>query len=166
MIAGFESRLAALEQVQTQLSLHRPPAAPPPDESAPANRTAVSAPIRLSAARLITGSEHPVRAFDSASEFRDAIWTGLQALGLKKSAAQIFATEIAAASLAGQTVFFKGGFAADTARACARAAAGPNSFRIIAACCARATTGHAAAAPPSSQMNSRRFNRSNCIRCP
>jgi hypothetical protein len=31
-------------------------------------------------------------------------------------------------------------------------------------CCARAASGHVAAAPPSSVMNSRRFNRSNCIR--
>jgi hypothetical protein len=33
-------------------------------------------------------------------------------------------------------------------------------------CCARAASGHATAAPPSSVMNSRLFNRSNCIRCP
>src|SRR5262249_31735563 len=33
-------------------------------------------------------------------------------------------------------------------------------------CCARATSGHAAAAQPSSVMNSRRLNRSNCIRSP
>jgi hypothetical protein len=34
------------------------------------------------------------------------------------------------------------------------------------ACCARATSGHVTAAPLSSDMNSRRFNRLNCIRSP
>ena len=33
-------------------------------------------------------------------------------------------------------------------------------------CCARAWSGHGETAPPSSVMNSRRFNRSNCIRSP
>src|SRR5262245_18121801 len=36
-------------------------------------------------------------------------------------------------------------------------------MRLI--CCARAAIGHAAA-PATSVMNSRRLNRSNCIRCP
>ena len=36
----------------------------------------------------------------------------------------------------------------------------------IAGCCACASGGHAAAAPPSSEMNSRRFSRLKCIRCP
>jgi hypothetical protein len=37
---------------------------------------------------------------------------------------------------------------------------------IRSGCCARAASGHAAAAPPSSVMNSRRFNRWNCIQSP
>jgi hypothetical protein len=129
-ITALEGRLAALEKDQTQLPLQQPSVSPPPREGAQADHAAASATVRLSATRLSTGSDHPARTFDSAKALRDAISTELQALGLKKSAAQIFATEIAAAALAGQIVFFKGGFAADTARACARAVAGPNSFRV------------------------------------
>ena len=46
-------------------------------------------------------------------------------------------------------------------------AAKPESTPItgIARCCARAPSGQAAA-PATSVMNSRRFNRSKCIRCP
>ena len=40
------------------------------------------------------------------------------------------------------------------------------SVSSMSGCCARAASGHATAAPPTSVMNSRRFNRSNCICCP
>ena len=49
------------------------------------------------------------------------------------------------------------------ARGRSRAAPKNPMVGSFAGCCARAASGHAAAAPPSSVMNSRRFNRSNCI---
>lgn len=86
-------------------------------------------PTRLSVDKLGPANEAPSRTFESVADLRDAFSFALQSLGLKKTAAQVFAMEIAAASLAGQTVFFKGAFATEAARLCARAASVGKSYR-------------------------------------
>jgi len=84
---------------------------------------------RLSVDKLGPANEAPSRTFESVAGLRDAFSSALQSLGLKNTAAKVFAMEIAAASLAGQIVFFKGAFATEAARLCARVASAGRSYR-------------------------------------
>jgi len=64
------------------------------------------------------------------SDIAGAFVKALQPLGLRKTAAQIFAEECAAAVISRQAVFLKGAFATRVARGLARAIAGPASARL------------------------------------
>jgi hypothetical protein len=67
---------------------------------------------------------------NSYTDLGHCLSENLQALGLKKTAAHIFAEECAAAILSKQAIFLKGGLANRTGRALARCIGGPTSSRI------------------------------------
>jgi len=69
-------------------------------------------------------------AIESHSNLASAFAKVLQALGLRKTAAQVFAEECAAAVAGRQAVFLQGAFATRVARALARSVGGPVSARL------------------------------------
>lgn len=86
------------------------------------------APIRVQAFRAAAG-EAP-RSFNGPADAIAALAANLEAIGLKKTAAQILAEEICAAALVGQVVFLKGGRATEAARVSARTLGGRHSLRV------------------------------------
>ena len=79
---------------------------------------------------LIASDRTDEKILQSHADLGRAIAAGLQLLGVRKSAAQVFGEECAAAVIAKQAIFLKGSFATQTARAIARVVGGTASVRV------------------------------------
>lgn len=128
-ISSLGERLNELEQ--------RKPIDPPASSSAQAEEpSSYSSGIVLDIRSELTweslaaadGNAPP--ALRTHTEIAGAFTKALLALGLRKSAGQVFAEECVAAVVARQVVFLKGALATHVARALARVVAGPGSTRI------------------------------------
>lgn len=112
-IKSLVGRLNALEQ----RAVHANTAAPATRNDPPASEL-----LPITKSQFQLGGTP--RSLGDAGEIVSAIATGLQSIGLKKSAAQTFAEEVSASILAGQVVFVKGALATEVVRVCAFAVSG------------------------------------------
>jgi hypothetical protein len=121
--AATAHRLDALEAREAS-----PGQSPPAGQDPPPARDALPASIRAHALRAGAGPAD--RSFATFADATIALAANLEAIGLKKSAAQALAEEICAAAFVGQVVFLKGGRATGAVRLCAQTLGGQNSFRM------------------------------------
>ena len=119
-------RLDALEELATRTVL-------PPEETKtqpltsfehdPENRG-------LGVFRVSSGPSNAAQKLASFAEIAAALSNALQGVGLKKSAALVFAEEIAVAAMCNQVVFLKGSLGSAVATACASAMSADCGWRI------------------------------------
>lgn len=124
--AALSVRLDALEELATSSVL-------PPEETKaqpfacserePENRG-------LDVLRASSGQSKIVQKLASFSEIAEALSDALQGVGLKKSAALVFAEEVAVAVICNQVVFLKGSLGSTVAIACANALSANCGWRI------------------------------------
>jgi hypothetical protein len=127
---ALEERVQGLEQrptvsVQSLMPANETKALPSRGYEAPQHK-----PVGLRWDSLIASDAIGETSLQSHKELAHALAAALQSLGLRRSSAQVFGEECAAAVIAKQAIFLKGAFATQTARAFARAIGGTASVRI------------------------------------
>ncbi len=124
----LERRLSLLEQAEEE-RLTAPAVEPLPEPPARIEEKVVIHDGPTIRAQKLSAHQDgkPLTSVDGASV---AVATGLQALGLRKSASEVFALELCAACFTGQVVFLKGALAVSVARTCACVMGGQSAYRI------------------------------------
>jgi hypothetical protein len=127
------SRLDEIEEALTakeEALIAKTQAVEPPLDASLSRANGRPEQLRFRIEAITRGKKVASTSAASFSEIAAVLALGMQELGLKASAAKLFAEDACAASLIGQAVFFKGAYSTEVARLCARTLCSGSAYRV------------------------------------